>query len=92
MRMLTDWAGPRGRLRKLSVRHTRPTFEGDTMRFTARAAEKSGDLADLWIVCDLKGTDQEGQRILAGQYAVVLPCRKAPERTPMAAGPFSFSW
>ncbi len=74
MRMLTDWAGPRGRLRKLSVRHTRPTFEGDTLRFTARAAEKSGDPADPWIACEVEGTNQEGRRILTGQCTLVLPC------------------
>ena len=73
MRMLTDWAGPRGRLRKLSLRHTYSTFEGDTMRFAARAAEKSGDPADPWIRCEVEGTNQEGRRILVGQCTVVLP-------------------
>ena len=28
MRMLTDWIGPRGWLKKISVRHTYSTFEG----------------------------------------------------------------
>ena len=73
MRMLTDWVGPRGRLRKLSLRHTYSTFEGDTMRFAARAAEKSGDPADPWIRCEVEGTNQEGRRILVGQCTVVLP-------------------
>ena len=73
MRMLTDWVGPRGRLRKLSLRHTYSTFEGDTMRFVARAAEKSGDPADPWIRCEVEGTNQEGRRILVGQCTVVLP-------------------
>ena len=73
MRMLTDWAGPRGRLRKLSLRHTYSTFEGDTMRFVARAAEKSGDPADPWIRCEVEGTNQERRRILVGQCTVVLP-------------------
>ena len=75
MRMLTDWAGPRGRLRKLSVRHTYSTFEGDTLRFAARAAEKSGDPADPWIRCEVEGTNQDGRRTLVGQCTVVLPCR-----------------
>ena len=75
MRMLTDWAGPRGRLRKLSLRHTYSTFEGDTMRFVARAAEKSGDPADPCIRCEVEGTNQEGRQILVGQCTLVLPCR-----------------
>ncbi len=75
MRMLTDWLGPRGLLRKLSVRHTYSTFEGDRMRFAARAAEKSAAPADPWIRCELEGTNQEDRRILVGQCTVVLPCR-----------------
>ena len=75
MRMLTDWLGPRGRLRKLGIRHTYSTFEGDTMRFAARAAEKSADPADPWIRCEVEGTNQEGRRILTGQCTLLLPCR-----------------
>ena len=75
MRMLTDWLGPRGMLRKLSVRHTYSTFEGDTMRFVARAVEKSPDRADPWIRCELQGANQEGRGILVGQCTLVLPCR-----------------
>ena len=75
MRMVTDWLGPRGLLRKLGVRHTYSTFEGDMMRFAARAAEKSPDPADPWIRCELDGTNQEHRRILTGQCTVVLPRR-----------------
>ena len=75
MRMLTDWVGPRGLLRRLGIRHTYSTFEGDMMRFAARAVEKSPDPADPWIRCELEGTNQEGRRILTGQCTLVLPRR-----------------
>ncbi len=75
MRMLTDWVGPRGMLRKLSVRHTYSTFEGDTMRFAARAVEKSPDRADPWFRCEIEGANQEGREILVGQCTLVLPRR-----------------
>lgn len=75
MRMLTDWAGPRGRLRRLSLRHTYSTFEGDAMRFAARAAEKSGDPANPWVRCEIEGMNQDRRRILVGQCTLVLPCR-----------------
>ena len=45
IRMLTDWIGPRGWLRKINVRHTYSTFEGDRMRFLARITEKSSDFS-----------------------------------------------
>jgi acyl dehydratase len=75
MRMLTDWIGPRGWLKKISVRHTYSTFEGDMMRFSARIAEKSIDTADPWIICELHGTNQDDQQILSGRGTLILPRR-----------------
>lgn len=73
MRMLTDCIGPRGSLRKLSIRHTHPTFEGDTMRYSAVVAKKSPDPADPWIECELEGKNQEGRQILSGRCTLLLP-------------------
>ena len=74
-RMLTDWIGPKGWLRKMSVRHTHSTFEGDSMRFGLRIAEKSTDRADPWIICELQGTNQDDQQILTGRCTLILPTR-----------------
>jgi acyl dehydratase len=76
IRMLTDWIGPRGWLRKISVRHTYSTFEGDLMRFSGQVVEKSTDASDLWILCDINGTNQEDRQILTGRSTLVLPKRK----------------
>src|SRR5256886_3092004 len=76
MRMLTDWIGPRGWLRKISVRHTYSTFEGDMMRFSARIAEKSDDPSDPWVTCELEGTNQEDKQILKGRCTLILPRRE----------------
>jgi acyl dehydratase len=76
MRMLTDWVGPRGRLRKITVRHTHSTFEGDMMRFSGRVVEKS--LEDsATVTCELEGTNQENQKILSGRCTLVLPSRRS---------------
>jgi acyl dehydratase len=75
MRTLTDWIGPRGWLKKISVRHTYSTFEGDMMRFSARISDKSVDSSDPWIACELTGTNQENRQILAGHCTLILPCR-----------------
>ena len=76
VRALTDWAGPLGMLRKLSVRHTYPTFEGDFMRFAGTVVEKSTDPADPWIACEIKGHNQEGRQILSAGCSLFLPRRK----------------
>ncbi|OGP26515.1 MAG: hypothetical protein A2038_00860 [Deltaproteobacteria bacterium GWA2_57_13] len=73
MRMLTDWIGPRGMLRKISLRHAYPTYEGDTMFFSARVVEKSADKADSWVACELEGKNQEGRQILTGRCTLALP-------------------
>lgn len=75
MRLLTDWIGPRGLLRKLSVRHTHSTFEGDTMHFSGRVIEKSADPSDPWIACEVEGKNQEGRQILTGRCTVIIPPR-----------------
>jgi acyl dehydratase len=78
IRMLTDWIGPRGWLRKISVRHTYSTFEGDIMRFNVRVGEKSTDPSDSRITCVIEATNQEDRQILTGRCTVVLPQRSKP--------------
>lgn len=75
IRVLTDWVGPRGTLRRLSLRHSRPTYEGDLMRFSGRASAKSERADDPWLACDLEGRNQDGAVILTGQCTVMLPSR-----------------
>jgi len=74
-RMLTDWIGPRGWLRKISVRHTYSTFEGDLMKFGGRVMELSSDPSDLWIRCELVGKNQTDKQILTGHCTLILPRR-----------------
>jgi len=75
IRMLTDWIGPLGRLRKLSLRQTHPTFEGDMMHYSCQLVEKSSTPDDPWITCDLAGKNQEGRQILTGTCTLSLPSR-----------------
>ena len=73
IRMLTDWIGPRGWLKKITVRHVYSTFEGDIMRFSARIVDKSSDPADPWVACELTGANQEDKQILTGRCILRLP-------------------
>ena len=75
IRMITDWIGPRGWLRKISVRHTHSTFEGDLMRFGGRVLDKSIESSDCWIVCELEGRNQADKQILTGRCTVIMPRR-----------------
>ena len=75
IRMLTDWVGPLGRLCKLSLRQTHPTFEGDMQHYFGQVVEKSSTPNDPWITCDLEGKNQEGRQILKGRCTLLLPSR-----------------
>ncbi len=77
MRLVTDWIGPRGWLRKLDLRHTYSTFEGDLMRFSGQAVAKSESPDDPWLECELEGHNQDDRQILTGRCTVVLPNRRA---------------
>lgn len=79
-RTLTDWIGPGGTLRKLRVRHTAPTHEGDTIRYSGRVTEKSAKADDSWVACDLAGHNQDGKPILTGHCTVLLASRRHPAR------------
>lgn len=76
-RMITDWVGPEGKLRKLNLRQTAPTVEGDLMRFSGKVVEKSSSAGDPWITCEIDGTNQDDQQIVRGQCTVMLPPKAA---------------
>lgn len=76
MRLITDWIGPLGWLKKISLRQNYSTFEGDLMRFTGRVVEKSADPADPWIDCELNGKNQDDKQIITGRCRVMLPRRE----------------
>ena len=75
-RTITDWLGPRGKLRKMSVRQNHSTFEGDLMIFSGTVVEKSPAAGEPWVRCELDGTNQDGQQILSGRCTVILPSRE----------------
>jgi len=74
-RALTDWIGPRGMLRKLSLRHTAPTLEGDMIYYSATVSDKSQTPDDPWISCEIEGHNQDNHSILTGRCVLALPLR-----------------
>lgn len=71
-RSLTDWLGKNGQLRRLNVRHTRPTFEGDTIRYTVRVTEIAGAPSHTSIFCEVEGTNQNQEKILIGNCLLLV--------------------
>ncbi len=73
VRTITDWIGSRGVLRKLAVRQSYPTFEGDLIIYSGTVAEKSSTPNDPWIACNLAGKNQDDHVILTARCSIILP-------------------
>ena len=74
-RMITDWVGPEGMLRKLNLRQSLPTLEGDMMRFSGTVVEVSPAAGDPWVTCELQGTNQDDRQIVTGRCTVEIRSR-----------------
>jgi len=74
-RMLTDWAGPKGRLHKISLRHTYSTSEGDRIFYSGNIVEKSATPEDPWVQCYIEGRNQQGRQILTGTCVLLFPVK-----------------
>jgi acyl dehydratase len=72
-RAVTDRIGPRGKLLKLRVRHTAPTFEGDILRYSARVTDTATRSDGIAIACEVEGKNQQEEQVLVGSCLVLLP-------------------
>ncbi|MFC6010038.1 MaoC family dehydratase [Nocardia lasii] len=72
-RFVTDWAGPRARVKSIALRLGVPLYSGDTLTLSGAITDISGD--DITIA--VRGTDSLGEHITA-TAVIALP---APEST-----------
>jgi hydroxyacyl-ACP dehydratase HTD2-like protein with hotdog domain len=73
-RLLTDWAGPHGRLIRIKVRNRAAAYAGEALVFTAQVVRKYR--ADGLALVDLELTEtREGDVLMPGTATVSLPCR-----------------
>lgn len=49
-RFVTDWAGPKARLKKVAIRLGAPNYPGDTMRLTGEVTGVDGDEVTIKVV------------------------------------------
>lgn len=78
-RYVTDWSGPGGILKKVSIRLGVPNYPDDTMTLSGSVAEKSGVEPDgLHGIVELaiRGTNGIGDHVVA-EVSVGLPTSKA---------------
>jgi acyl dehydratase len=75
-KMLTDWAGPRGQLVRISLRNQRSAFAGELLVFTAEVVRKYRD-GDRALIDLRLAEKRDGTEVLMPGYATLrLPSRR----------------
>ena len=74
-RMITDWTGDPGYLKKLSYRVTVMSFPGDTLVCKGKIIRKYHEQGENLLDCDLWVENQNGVRVASGYSTVSLPSR-----------------
>lgn len=71
--LLTDWAGPLGRLRSLDVNYRRPTKHGEELKCIGLITDTREDGAETVVKLDVFIEDPRGDRPTQGVAEVVIP-------------------
>ncbi len=74
-RMITDWLGAGGRLKRFAVRHTAPVIVGDSIRCEGRIrATPTRRAGETTVDLDICAVKQDGQLVSKGTAVVeILP-------------------
>ena len=72
-RCLTDWTGPTGRIRKISLLLNSPSYQGDTIDVTGKVTRKYVDTGNHRVDCELVVTKQDGTVSAKAQAIVTIP-------------------
>ncbi|MGW5455652.1 MaoC family dehydratase [Nocardia sp. NPDC003979] len=66
-RFVTDWAGPRARVKSIALRLGVPLYAGDTLTLSGTVTE----IDDTLITIDVRGRDSLGEHIIATSVVAV---------------------
>ncbi len=72
-RCLTDWTGPAGKIRRLSLNLKAPTCAGDTVSAGGRVSRKYTENGEHKVDCELAVVTQDGTTTVAAEATVVVP-------------------
>lgn len=72
-RCLTDWTGPTGKIRKISLLLKSPSYQGDTISVTGKVTRKYVESDNPKVDCELVVTKQDGMVSAKAQAIVTIP-------------------
>jgi len=76
-RSVTDWMGPAAHLRSYAIRHMRPGFPGDQLRFEGTVVGKRDEKGLHLVDIEVKETNGEGELLGSAEISVAFPSREA---------------
>jgi acyl dehydratase len=74
-RCLTDWTGPTGKIRRLSLTLNTPSYAGDTISASGKVARKYRGNGEHKVDCELAVVNQDGTATVNAQATVIVPSR-----------------
>jgi len=84
-RMLTDWLGQFGWIKRVAVRHTAPVYLGDTLRCGGRiravARERWNVELEVWAVRQDGRYASEGMALVEAVFSDLAQAKVAPDRS-----------
>lgn len=72
-RVVTDWMGPDAQVVRYAVRHNRPGFPGEEIRFSARIVATHPDPARPIVDIEIVETNAHAQSLGSASISVVFP-------------------
>ncbi len=75
-KMITEWMGNRGRLKKLSYRITVMCFAGDTLICKGKVIKKYREAGYNLVDCDIWVENQDGAKVAPASATMSLPSKK----------------
>jgi acyl dehydratase len=76
-KMISDWMGNRGRLKKLSYKVTVMCFVGDTLICKGKVIKKYREAGHNLVDCDIWVENQDGVKMVPASATVSLPAGQA---------------
>ena len=74
--LMTDWAGERGSLRKLSCNYRGMNYPGEAVTCQGRVTKKYIENGECCIECSLRAENPKGETTVSGKAVVVMPSRE----------------
>jgi acyl dehydratase len=74
-KLMTDWIGEEGLLRRLKATYRAPGYPGDTWTCKGKVTNKYEHDGENWVDCELWVENQDGAIVTPGSATVALPSR-----------------